>query len=307
MIGFRNADEQWMNMVHLLLKQEVRGSRNGPVREIIGWSSRLEDARQCWVTNTKRAGARGYACAELVWYLRGDQNIEMLGKYAPSYERFTNDGLAMGAYGDRWRNNPGIRQKSSRSALQLVVELLREKPDDRRAVVSMWDSGDLVEAVRGVWRDIPCTIAMQFLVRDGKLHGVTTMRSNDVWLGTVYDVFAFCQIQCLLAAALGLEVGSYTHNVGSMHLYEKDREKAEAALEGGCVTDFMAMPEIDADEALEVLGMRSLGRTVPLFTQEINLREGRRIATDGLLGWTAEVLAEMMSQRMKVLSKEGAK
>src|SRR5690606_6258337 len=137
---------------------------------------------------------------------------------------------AMGAYGDRWHSNPGWLRKrkdglDGLSQIGGAIKLLKEKPNTRQAVVSMWDSGDLFEAIRGEWKDIPCTIALQFFVRDSKLHAVAYMRSNDAWLGMPYDVFCFCATQIMIANELDLNIGTYTHVAGSMHIYQRDVPK----------------------------------------------------------------------------------
>ncbi len=59
------------------------------------------------------------------------------------------------------------------------------------------------------------------------------MRSNDAYLGLPHDVFCFTMMQELVAAELGLEVGEYTHMVGSMHLYDDDRDKAAQYISEG--------------------------------------------------------------------------
>ena len=48
------------------------------------------------------------------------------------------------------------------------------------------------------------------------------MRSNDLWTGFPYDVFQFTAMQILMSMELGLELGSYTHIAGSLHLYERN-------------------------------------------------------------------------------------
>jgi thymidylate synthase len=68
------------------------------------------------------------------------------------------------------------------------------------------------------------------VIRDGKLHGMTFMRANDAYRGTVSDVFSFTFLQELLAHQLGCELGSYTHVAGSYHLYESDRVMADRVL-----------------------------------------------------------------------------
>jgi hypothetical protein len=58
---------------------------------------------------------------------------------------------------------------------------------------------------------------------------IATMRSNDLWLGLPYDVFAFTCIQQMVAAALGVGLGWYQHQAGSLHVYDRNMEKTKAA------------------------------------------------------------------------------
>ena len=54
------------------------------------------------------------------------------------------------------------------------------------------------------------------------------MRSNDVWLGAAYDFFQFTRVQIAIASVLGIEPGSYSHHVGSLHIYEENYDAAAA-------------------------------------------------------------------------------
>ena len=71
-------------------------------------------------------------------------------------------------------------------------------------------------------KDLPCTISLQYLIREGALHCIVYMRSNDLWLGFPYDVFCFTAFQTKLAMELGVKLGTYTHIAGSLHLYERN-------------------------------------------------------------------------------------
>jgi thymidylate synthase len=71
------------------------------------------------------------------------------------------------------------------------------------------------------------------LVRDNRLHMLTSMRSNDAWFGLPHDIFTFTILQELVARSLGLELGEYKHVVGSLHLYEKHHDSARCFLEEG--------------------------------------------------------------------------
>lgn len=105
-----------------------------------------------------------------------------------------------------------------------VWRKLQTDSDSRQAIITLWDPTLDNEEQR---KDYPCTIAMGFRIRKGKLNMSVLMRSNDVWLGTCYDVFQFTQLQHTFARVLGIEVGTYAHTAWSLHIYERDLERAD--------------------------------------------------------------------------------
>lgn len=113
-------------------------------------------------------------------------------------------------------------------ALDEVVDLLDRKPDSRHAAIQLWRQSDLTNG--GAKRDVPCCFTLHFLLRDGALDLVVSWRSNDVWLGMPYDVFAVSCMQAIAAASLGASIGRLTYNVGSLHLYERYADRAAEAL-----------------------------------------------------------------------------
>ncbi len=233
MNSFDTLDELWLD-VAAQVKNDGKdvGSRDGASREILGFVSRLNNPFAHFMFNPIRKASPSYAAAEFLWYLSGDNSIERILPYAPQYERFADNGIANGAYGHRWKNaQPSkFHHEGSLGFDQLVKlkDLLKFKPETRQAVITMYHPSDLFRAE--ISKDIPCTIALNFIVRDGKLNLIATMRSNDLWLGLPYDVFCFCALQILMAYDLGLQVGFYQHQATSLHVYERNREKFEAAL-----------------------------------------------------------------------------
>lgn len=177
------------------------------------------DARQTWLSNPKRNLSPIYAMAELIWYLSGEAAITRIVPYAPQYEKFANEGIAYGAYGAR------MKYLDNGNQLFEVIEFLKTNPETRQAVVQLWDKEDLRLGQTGKINDLPCTLSWQFLIRDDELNMTTTMRSNDLWLGFPYDCFVNSCIQQIIANELNLDVGTYVHNVCSMHIYEKDLQK----------------------------------------------------------------------------------
>lgn len=210
---YDSVDEMWTAMIQdVLLHGKNVDSRAGASREIIGWSGKLRDVQKNFLCNEVRAADPRYACAELLWYLSRSNDTTMLQAYAPSYKNYTEDGrIAYGAYGHRIANN--IKDCDQ---LFAAIERLKDH-NTRQCVVSLWKPDDLTARAK----DMPCTLTWQFLLRDNALHMVTSMRSNDIWLGAPYDVFCFACVQMLVAGTLGCKLGTYTHNVGSLHLYDK--------------------------------------------------------------------------------------
>ena len=107
-----------------------------------------------------------------------------------------------------------------------VADALSKDQDSRQAVINIWRERPAQS------KDIPCTLNMQFLIRDGKLHAVVNMRSQDAVLGFSYDVFTFSAVAGLIRVLLkergtDVELGYLHVHVGSLHLYEQHFDKAD--------------------------------------------------------------------------------
>lgn len=213
-----SIDQLWNKALEDIFSHGRRvASRNGLTQEVIGWSQKLwvGDEPRVLLGNPRRKLSRVYAAAELLWYMSGDDSVEMIKCYAPQYAHFAeDDGRAHGAYGKRMRDHDQIER---------AIRELLSSPISRQCVIGLWDRRDDMGSCR---RDLPCTLTWQLLVRDERLHMITTMRSNDVWLGMPYDVYVNCCVMMLLAHRLNVRPGSYTHNAGSLHLYEKNHGAA---------------------------------------------------------------------------------
>ncbi len=161
-----------------------------------------------------------FMLAEAAWIISGSNRLDDITPYMKNYANFSDDGKFLrGAYGPKVVDQLGY-----------VVDCIEKDIDTRQAVLTIWRERP------GVSKDIPCTVAMQFLVRDGKVNLVTTMRSQDIVLGFTYDVFTFSMVAKsvqLLLRERGIEVGLGTLfvNPGSMHLYETHYEQAEKWIE----------------------------------------------------------------------------
>jgi len=218
-------DDAWKDLLFDLNDAPKLDSRVGKCKERLGYTLTLANLDNTFLLNARRKLSPWYACAEFLWYLTNTRDISMIKAYAPQYVNYAEDNNAYGAYGYRLRHN------TSEDQLSLLVRHLTQDKNSRQAVVTIWNADDLAHACLKDHKDLPCTLSWQFLLRNDKLHMVVTMRSQDAWLGFPYDVFAFTCVQRVVAHALGVECGTYKHQVGSEHLYEKNWKAAEEARE----------------------------------------------------------------------------
>lgn len=210
---------------------EPNSATRGHTREITGVLLELCNPR-ARLSRTESRGKAFSCLGELCWYLAGSDDVEFIGYYIDRYRDDAENGVIYGAYGPRLRAIQGVDQ------LATIVQLLRVKPTTRRAVIQLFAARDLV----GSHREIPCTCTLQFLLRDGRLHLLANMRSNDVILGLPHDVFCFTMIQEAVARELGVELGWYKHMVGSLHLYENMIVDAEQFMGEGFQSTQSPMP-----------------------------------------------------------------
>jgi thymidylate synthase len=215
----KTADDAWNVWFQRLVGQAGAGScatsRDGVVvGEYLNAVTVINDPTRNIVKSPDRNLPMRYAVGELLWYLSGSNRVKDISQFSKVWERLSDDGETVNsAYGYRIFGKFGFNQ------FQFVYDELDKNPNSRRAVIHIKDPVNYQEHPS---KDVPCTVCLQYLIRDRKLHATTYMRSNDIWMGFPYDVFSFTCFQILLAMELGVEVGTYTHIAGSLHLYKRD-------------------------------------------------------------------------------------
>lgn len=205
----KTGSEAYVELMRALLDHGKPTSPRGQLTfELLDVTIRVTDLASAHVFNTARKVNLKILATEYMHLLGGLSSLKQLDLASGGrFTQFADNGRLAGAYG------PRIRYQLPR-----VVRLLQRDPNTRQAALSIWTGGEhFVES-----RDVPCTISVQFTLRDGKLNVRTSMRSNDAVLGIPYDWWMMSRLGMSVASALRVELGSYTHTVGSMHLYERD-------------------------------------------------------------------------------------
>lgn len=202
-------------------------------REILGYVGRLHNPEQNIITIPGLETNLEYAKAELEWYLSGTSRIKDLPeKYWHIWEKFSDDGERVNsAYGQYIFRKYLIKDKDgkynqSKSQWQIVKEILENDRESRQGVINILEVENKLQPTK----DMPCTISLQYLIRDDKLYAITTMRSNDAYLGFRNDLYCFTELQKKMAKELNIDTGWYQHNVGSLHLYGDKISKIKTAL-----------------------------------------------------------------------------
>lgn len=202
----------------------------GPAAEITGVLLEISNPR-ARLSRTETRGKPFSCLGELCWYLAKSDNLGFISYYLPEYKNYADGDVIFGGYGPRLFDWKGVNQITN-------VTGVLEKLDSRQAVVQLFDAQDIMNE----HKDVPCTCTLQFLLRGAELHLFTCMRSNDVFWGLPHDIFCFTMLQEILARALSVEVGTYKHAVGSLHLYDTHKESAKQFLAEGWQSGKMPMP-----------------------------------------------------------------
>lgn len=214
-VADKSIDLVWTRWYDKISKMnEPNDSRDGMViGEVINAISVIEDPTKNVLLSPIRKLSMRYAVGEFLWYLSGSNKLKEISKYTKNWERFSDDGENLNScYG--WC----IKHKFGFDQYEYVKELLKKDRNTRQAVIHIKEPNNKPS------KDVNCTVCLQFFIRENKLYLTTYMRSCDLWYGFPYDVFNFCNLQVLLSMELGIELGTYTHICGSLHLYERDKK-----------------------------------------------------------------------------------
>jgi thymidylate synthase len=182
---------------------------------------------------------------ELCWYLAGTNDLNFISYYIPEYRKSAEGDKIFGGYGPRLFDWRGLKQ------LPAVIDLLKRRRDSRQAVIQLFDRYDITED----HKDVPCTCTMQFMIRKDRLHMFTNMRSNDVILGLPHDFFCFTMLQEIMARDLSVELGTYKHAVGSLHLYDRNKGTAQQFLDEGWQSTQAPMPPMPTGDPWPAVAM----------------------------------------------------
>jgi thymidylate synthase len=178
------------------------------------------------VVTTKKLHLRSII-HELLWFLRGDSNIQYLKDNGVSiWDEWADENGELGpVYGVQWRNWP-TPDGGSVDQISQIMQQLREDPDSRRIILSAWNVGEIDNMALP-----PCHCLFQFWVADGKLSCQLYQRSCDIFIGVPFNIASYALLTHMLAQQADLGVGDFVWTGGDCHLYSNHIEQADEQLQ----------------------------------------------------------------------------
>ena len=252
-------EHQYVELVSKILNEGFwEDGRNGRTKAIFGYTMRFSLKNNTIPIFTTKKTAWKTCLKELLWFIRGETNNKLLqqqnvhiwdGNTSREFLdtvglQLYEEGMAGPIYGYQWRyfnakyncfsgkpistyfedNDRDTNNLSFKGIdqLQYIIDCLKDpaKRNSRRLIMTAWNPCQLNEMALP-----PCHVMCQFNVLDGnKLSCALYQRSNDVSLGTSFNVASYSLLTHLLANHCGLIAHEFIHFMGNCHIYEEHIE-----------------------------------------------------------------------------------
>jgi len=219
--------QQYLTLLQHILKEGTQKTdRTGTgTKSCFGYQMRFNLQEGFPLVTTKKVHLKSII-HELLWFLKGDTNIQYLKEHGVRiWDEWADPNGDLGpVYGKQWRSWEGADGVVVDQISELI-EQIKKTPDSRRLIVSAWNVGDLKKMAL-----MPCHNMFQFYVADGKLSCQLYQRSADVFLGVPFNIASYALLTMMIAQVCGLGYGDFVHSFGDVHLYNNHFEQAELQL-----------------------------------------------------------------------------
>ncbi|MDP6929897.1 MAG: thymidylate synthase [Planctomycetota bacterium] len=238
--------KQYLDLMRRVLETGVdRDDRTGTgTLGVFGHQMRFDLQAGFPLVTTKKLHLRSII-HELLWFLRGDTNIDYLNEHGVSiWNEWADEAGELGpVYGHQWRSWP-TPDGGCVDQITRALEQIKGDPYSRRIIVSAWNVGDLDRMALP-----PCHLLFQFWVAQGKLSCQLYQRSADIFLGVPFNIASYALLTLMVAQVSGLKPGEFVHTLGDAHLYRNHLEQTRMQLE----RDPRSLPTMKIDPSVKSL------------------------------------------------------
>ncbi len=226
--------KQYLDLVNHVLKHgNAKGDRTGTgTKSVFGYQMRFDLGEGFPMVTTKKLHLKSIIY-ELLWFLKGDTNIQYLTENGVRiWNEWADDHGDLGpVYGHQWRN----WNSDEIDQIKSVIETLKNKPNSRRMLVSAWNPSVLPDTSKSFAENVadgkaalpPCHAFFQFYVHQGKLSCQLYQRSADIFLGVPFNIASYALFTMMMAQVCGYEPGEFIHTFGDAHIYNNHIEQLE--------------------------------------------------------------------------------
>jgi len=219
--------QQYLNLMQEIIQNgTVKQDRTGTgTRSLFGRQMRFDLSQGFPLITTKKLHLKSIIY-ELLWFLKGDTNIEYLNQNGVKiWDEWANDQGDLGpVYGKQWRSWQAP-DGSAIDQISNVISEIKKNPDSRRLIVNAWNVGVLAEMALP-----PCHLLFQFYVADNKLSCQLYQRSADYFLGVSFNIASYSLLTMMIAQQCNLQLGDFVWTGGDVHLYDNHLEQAKEQL-----------------------------------------------------------------------------
>jgi thymidylate synthase len=206
---------------------EERRDRTGVgTKSVFGAQARFDLRERFPLLTTKKVHWKSVVY-ELLWFLRGDTNVNWLRERGVTiWDEWADEKGDLGpVYGYQWRHWPA-RGGAEIDQIARLVEALKKSPHSRRHIVTAWNPADVEKMALP-----PCHALFQFYVStNGELSCQLYQRSADLFLGVPFNIASYALLTLMVAQVCGLKPGDFVHTFGDLHLYLNHLEQVETQL-----------------------------------------------------------------------------
>ena len=219
--------KQYLDLMHTILEEgHYKADRTGTgTYSIFGYQMRFDLQKGFPLLTTKKLHLRSIIY-ELLWFLRGDTNIQYLHDHNVTiWDEWADENGNLGpVYGKQWRSWVAPDGRVIDQITSLIDQIMRN-PDSRRLIVSAWNPADVDQMALP-----PCHTMFQFYVSNGELSCQLYQRSADVFLGVPFNIASYALLTMMVAQVCGLKAKDFVHTFGDAHIYSNHVEQAKLQL-----------------------------------------------------------------------------
>lgn len=219
--------KQYLDLLNHILDHGIeREDRTGTgTISIFGHQMRFDLSAGFPLLTTKKLHTRSIFY-ELLWFLKGDTNIQYLHDNGVTiWDEWADENGDLGpGYGSQWRSWPAPNGQSIDQITQ-VIKQIKTNPDSRRHIVTAWNPAEVDQMALP-----PCHAMFQFYVADGELSCQLYQRSGDVFLGVPFNIASYALLTMMVAQVTNLQPGEFILTLGDTHLYKNHLEQTQIQL-----------------------------------------------------------------------------